>query len=402
MTLSNSITSNQRPTPTRLIFGLILLVLLGLNLRPLLTSVGPLTDELIVLTQSSYSTISLLTTLPIMMIGVLALFAGRLTRALGYKRGISAGLIVLAIGLMLRFWPPTTTLLLGSALIGGFGIALLHIIIPELTKHQYLQKLGLVTGLWSAALMGGAALGAVVTPWLASLLPERFYALAAWALLAVLTLGIWLAPQNQVPKANIPPRHQLLKAFRYPRAWFLGAYFALVNAGYAGFIAWIAPFYSEFGWTAQQSGNLLALFSLIQVAGALILPALSRGHDRRPWLVIAVITQMTGFAGLSLAPEWSPWLWSALCGFGLGGAFPLCIVMALDHLHNPVQAGRLVSFMQGIGFMFASLMPLITGWFRDFSGDYTLGWQLHIAVGVIILICTFRFNPKHYQTLFVR
>ena len=398
--MSQSVNPQSRASRASLLFGLVLLVLLGLNLRPLLTSVGPLTDELIGLTGASFSSISLLTTLPILMIGLLALFAGRLTRALGYKRGISLGLVILTAGLLIRVLPPTTTLLLLSALVGGVGIALLHIIIPELTKHQYLNRLGMVTGLWSAALMGGAALGAVLTPWLAEILPQRYYALSAWALLAIITLAIWLTPKNRVPAADIPPRHLLLKAFKYPRAWFLGAYFALINAGYAGFIAWIAPFYGEFNWSAQQAGNLLALFSLVQVAGALVLPALSRGQDRRLWLVIAVVTQMLGFAGLSFWPEASPWLWSALCGFGLGGAFPLCIVMALDHLDNPVQAGRLVSFMQGIGFMFASLMPLLTGWFRDISGDYSLGWQLHIAVGLVILACTFKFNPKHYDKLF--
>lgn len=400
ITLSVNSTTQPQVARKSLMFGLALLVLLGLNLRPLLTSIGPLTDELIVATGASFSSISLLTTLPILMIGVLALFAGRLTMALGYKRGITLGLVILTAGLLLRVIPPTIELLLFSALIGGFGIALLHIIIPELTKHRYLHRLGMVTGLWSAALMGGAALGAVLTPWFAEQLPERFYSLAAWAVLAILTLIIWWAPQNRVPLANIPPRDQLLKAVRYPRAWFLGAYFALVNAGYAGFIAWIAPFYGEFGWPAQQSGNLLALFSLVQVAGALILPALSRSQDRRPWLIVAVLTQMVGFAGLSFWPEYSPWLWSALCGFGLGGAFPLCIVMALDHLDNPVQAGRLVSFMQGIGFMFASLMPLLTGWFRDVSGDYSLGWQLHIAVGLVILVFTLRFNPRQYASLF--
>ncbi|WP_404400485.1 cyanate transporter [Idiomarina seosinensis] len=378
------------------LFGLLLLVLLGLNLRPLLTSVGPLTDELIAITGASFSSISLLTTLPILMIGLLALFAGKLTMALGYKRGISLGLIVLTGGLLIRFLPPSTLLLLVSAFIGGFGIALLHIIIPELTKHRYLRHLSLVTGLWSAALMGGAALGAVLTPWLAQWLPQRYYALAAWSVLAIVTALIWWSPQNRIPPVQVPPANKLLRAHQYPRSWFLGFYFALVNAGYAGFIAWIAPFYGEFGWSAQQSGNLLALFSLVQVGGALLLPALSRSRDRRLWLVIAVLTQMIGFAGLSFWPQLSPWLWAALCGFGLGGAFPLCIVMALDHLDNPVQAGRLVSFMQGIGFMFASLMPLLTGWFRDFSGDYSLGWQLHIAVGAIILLCTLRFNPKHY------
>lgn len=383
-----------------LLFGLLVLVLLGLNLRPLLTSVGPLTDELQTITALSFSQVSLLTTLPILMIGLMALFAGRVTTALGYRQGIGLGLLILCAGLSARLFEPTSTSMITSALVGGVGIALLHIVIPELTKQQYLNRLGMVTGLWSAALMGGAALGAVATPWTANLLPERFQALGSWSLLAAIVLIIWYLPFNRTPIASIPPRHLLLRAHRYPRAWLLGIYFALVNAGYAGFIAWIAPFYGDFGWPAQKAGNLLALFSMVQVIGALLLPALSRTQDRRLWLTAAVLIQMAGFAGLSWFPTEVPWLWSALCGFGLGGAFPLCIVMALDHIDNPVQAGRLVSFMQGIGFMFASLMPLLTGWFRDVSGNYSLGWQLHIIVGILILLITWQFNPKSYRGLF--
>ncbi|AGM37258.1 cyanate transporter [Idiomarina loihiensis GSL 199] len=330
----------------------------------------------------------------------MALFAGRVTTALGYRQGIGLGLLILCAGLTARLFEPTSTSMITSALVGGVGIALLHIVIPELTKQQYLNRLGMVTGLWSAALMGGAALGAVATPWAANLLPERFQALGSWSLLAAIVLIIWYLPFNRTPVASIPPRHLLLRAHRYSRAWLLGIYFALVNAGYAGFIAWIAPFYGEFGWPAQKAGNLLALFSLVQVIGALLLPALSRTQDRRLWLTAAVLIQMAGFAGLSWFPTEAPWLWSALCGFGLGGAFPLCIVMALDHIDNPVQAGRLVSFMQGIGFMFASLMPLLTGWFRDVYGNYSLGWQLHIIVGILILLITWQFNPNSYRDLF--
>lgn len=386
---------------TRVWFAILLLILLGLNLRPLLTSIGPLTQDLQAASGMPYSSFSLLTTIPIMMIGMLALFAGRMTRALGYQQGIAAGLLVLIAGLSIRAWPASATTLVISAVIGGFGIALLHIIIPELTKQQFRHRLGAMTGVWSAALMGGAALGAVLTPWLDTHFDSHPIALASWAILAIMTLALWLAPANRVPRADIPPRNELLKAFKYPRSWLLGAYFALVNAGYAGFIAWIAPFYGEYGWTTQQAGNLLALFSLVQVMGALILPTLSRSMDRRPWLALAVITQMVGFAGLCWLPEQAPWLWSALCGFGLGGAFPLCIVMALDHIEDPVQSGRLVSFMQGIGFIFASIMPLVTGAFRDLSGNYQLGWAFHILVGVVILIMTTRFRPAGYSDAFL-
>ena len=74
--------------------------------------------------------------------------------------------------------------------------------------------------------------------------------------------------------------------------------------------------------------------------------------------------------------------------------------MALDHIDDPVQSGRLVSFMQGIGFIFASIMPLVTGAFRDISGNYQLGWGFHILVGVVILLMTTRFRPSGYKAAF--
>uniref|UniRef100_UPI00338EDE95 MFS transporter n=1 Tax=Idiomarina sp. TaxID=1874361 RepID=UPI00338EDE95 len=133
-----------KPSKLPLFFGLLVLVLLGLNLRPLLTSVGPLADELQTITKLSFSEVSLLTTLPILMSGLMALFAGRVTTALGYKQGIGLGLLVLCAGLLVRLFEPTNISLISSALVGGVGIALLHIVIPELTKQKYLNRLGMV------------------------------------------------------------------------------------------------------------------------------------------------------------------------------------------------------------------------------------------------------------------
>ena len=91
---------------TRVWFSILLLILLGLNLRPLLTSIGPLTQDLQAASGMPYSSFSLLTTIPIMMIGMLALFAGGMTRALGYQQGIAAGLLVLIAGLSFARGPP--------------------------------------------------------------------------------------------------------------------------------------------------------------------------------------------------------------------------------------------------------------------------------------------------------
>ncbi len=140
-----------------------------------------------------------------------------------------------------------------------------------------------------------------------------------------------------------------------PRAWTLGVYFGLINGGYASLIAWLPAFYIEIGASAQYSGSLLALMTLGQAAGALLMPAMARHQDRRKLLMLALVLQLVGFCGFIWLPMQLPVLWAMVCGLGLGGAFPLCLLLALDHSVQPAIAGKLVAFMQGIGFIIAGL-----------------------------------------------
>ncbi len=120
-----------------------------------------------------------------------------------------------------------------------------------------------------------------------------------------------------------------------PRAWTLGVYFGLINGGYASLIAWLPAFYIEIGASAQYSGSLLALMTLGQAAGALLMPAMARHQDRRKLLMLALALQLVGFCGFIWLPLQLPVLWAMVCGLGLGGAFPLCLLLALD-LRNPL------------------------------------------------------------------
>lgn len=50
-------------------------------------------------------------------------------------------------------------------------------------------------------------------------------------------------------------------------------------------------------------------------------------------------------------------LWSAVLGAGLGGCFALSMIVALDHLPDPAEAGALSALMQSGGFLLAALPP---------------------------------------------
>ena len=90
----------------------------------------------------------------------------------------------------------------------------------------------------------------------------------------------------------------------------------------------------------------------------MLLPVLARKHeDRRPWLWLTLVLQAAGFAALAWRPDAAPIAWAMLLGAGLGGCFALSLIVALDHLPDPLRAGVLSSYVQGGGFLIAAAPP---------------------------------------------
>lgn len=376
---------------------LLVLVLIGLNMRPLLTSIGPLLPQLREASGMSFTAVSLLTALPVVAMGVLALAGGWVDRHFSERNSVALSLLAIAVGALLRELAPQRLLLLSSALLGGIGIGIIQAVMPAVIKRTFQRRMPLVMGLWSAALMGGGGLGAALTPWLAEHSDVWHRSLAWWALPALVALIGWW-PQSKSLNQPIKSSQlaQPLRLHLSPRAWTLGLYFGLINGGYTSLIAWLPPYYMQLGATAQFSGSLLALMTVGQAAGALILPMFARKQDRRSLLMAALTLQLIGFCGFIWLPLQMSVLWAVVCGFGLGGAFPLCLVLALDHSPQPAIAGRLVAFMQGIGFIVAGLSPYLSGLLRSLSGNFLLDWMFHAVLVVGLMLLTLRFVPSHY------
>ena len=79
---------------------------------------------------------------------------------------------------------------------------------------------------------------------------------------------------------------------------------------------------------------------------------------------------------------------------GLGGCFSLTLVVALDHLPDPAQAGVLSALMQGGGFLLAAVPPWIVASLRDLTGGFTAGWILHLGAITIVAALTLRLAPR--------
>ena len=316
---------------------------------------------------------------------------------MGERRGIALGLMMILLACLARWLLGQAPALLATALLGGAGVALIQALVPAMIKRQFHQRVPLAMGVYSASLMGGGGLAALLSPLVASHFQNWQAGLGIWLLpaLGALLLWAWL-PLGAAKNLQVAPP---LQGLRNRRAWLLALYFGLVNCGYMSMVAWLPAYYQQLGWGVLPSGSLLAFMTIFQVIAALLMPALAqRGIDRRPLLTISLLAQTVGYSGLLWAPLQYPHLWVALIGFGLGACFALSLLLTLDHRRDPREAGQLAAFVQGVGFLINAVSPWMTGWLRELTGSFVSAWAVLTVTVIAMLVVTRVFSPATYRS----
>ena len=377
----------KRTSP--LLFAVIAFIV-GLNLRPILASVGPLFSVLQREAGLTATQFSLLTTLPVAMMGLAALCGPWLLARIGAVRGIMLGLFILLVACSLRGFSTSLTGLMGTALLGGASIGTIQALMPALIKKAYTQTASTIMSLFSTGIMAGAAVAAASAEPLFSWLTLK-PALAMAGVLALLALMLWLPLVKQLQGEQTAHESVTLSS---SRTGLLLLFFGVGTGAYTLVLAWLPPLYIQAGWSARSSGYMLAWLTLTEVAAGFAVSALiGKFPDRRVPLITVLILLLAGLMCLVFAPGTTPVLSTLLLGIGIGALFPLSLIVTFDHARTPAQAGKLLSKVQGGGYMIAALMPLVAGIVRDSSVSLTSAW-LVMSAGVVLLIAiAFTFKP---------
>lgn len=386
---------SEAPSRTGNALLLAAVALVGLNLRPFITGIGPLAADIGAETGLDLKGISLLTLVPMLLMGIFAFAGPFLQSHVGARRSTVASLAVLVLGSALRLFATDGWQMVGTAALLGLGVAIIQAVFPGIVKKQFPRHVGVVMGLYSATLMGGGALGAQAAPLIAAASGDWRVGLAWMAVPAALALvlAVFCLPRDGDVGQKGTSAVALLKR---PRVWLLMAAFGLVNGGYSTVVAWLSPFYREHGWSAAASGSLLAIMALCQALAALVLPMIAKSRDLRPWLWLTLAMQAVGFAALAFRPDAAPLASAMLLGAGLGGCFALSMIVALDHLPDPAEAGALSALMQGGGFLITAAPPWIVAVLHDAIGSFVAGWLLHLACVVVVAALYWRVTPASY------
>lgn len=365
-------------------------VLVGLNLRPIMASVGPLLDVLQHDLHLSSTEASLLNTFPVVMMGLLALAGPWLQTSIGEKKGVALGMLLIAGASAYRAVIDTSLPLIATAAIGGIGIAITQALMPAFLKRMYPDSAGTLMGLFTTGIMGGAALASSTAAPGSDLIGWRA-TLGAAAIPAIAALCLWISCTRfhriQSSGASLP--------FHNPRAWFLLIFFGIGTAAYTLVLAWLPPYYVEQGWSSAHAGYLLGALTITEVvAGLLVSSLIHRFPDRRAPLAVVVLLVLLGLICLIIAPAPLAIPATLLLGLGIGALFPLSLIVTLDHARTPGEAGSLLAFVQGGGYLIAATMPFIAGMLRDQLSSLSMSWAV-MAVGIVILlIMCLRLSPQ--------
>jgi CP family cyanate transporter-like MFS transporter len=166
--------------------------LVAVNLRPVISSLPTVAIDIVEVTGWNSATIGVLTTIPVLCMGLFALAVPALAMHFGRKRLVIFALIALTAATLLRAVEAVPELLFLSAFLAGVGIAFAAGLIPGIVREQLPHSIGKANSTWTASLASGAALGGALTVPLALWLGSGSLALSHLALPALIALAIWL------------------------------------------------------------------------------------------------------------------------------------------------------------------------------------------------------------------
>ncbi|GGM39038.1 MFS transporter [Longimycelium tulufanense] len=374
-------------------------VLAAANLRPAVTSLAVVLPEVQQVLGLSTDMTSVLTALPTLCFGLVAMIAPLAARRLGSRGAITLALALLTAGLLVRVLAGPTLLVAGT-FVASSAIALCNVLIPVVVKESFPGRIGVVTGAYSASLAGGGALAASVTAPIDGALGGWRPAVGSWALLAAAALVAWWLGTRGHSRdgAGRRGRHEAPRSLlRSPLAWVVTGFFGLQALVAYTVMSWLPQILRETaGIDAATAGVLLAIVLVIGVPISFFAPPLAaRARSQTGMVVALLLCGLVGFGGLLVAPTVAPGLWALLIGVAMG-IFPVALTLLSLRTRTGADTAALSAMAQSFGYLIAAAGPFLVGVLRGNTGSWTASLLLIVGIYALQLVLgVLASRPRH-------
>lgn len=371
------------------LINLLPIILISLNLRVCITLVGPIVEPLREYYHLSATQVGFLTSLPLLAFGIVSF----LVAFFQPTKALLIGLILLITGEIIRVSGGSEMLFVGTGIMGA-GIAVANVLLPSFIKAKFPRKIPKIMGLYSLILNLSAMLGIML------ILPLTHFfelpmAMGCWAILGLCALLSYY-PQITNARLKRPKLKTTAQAslFSQPSAWKITLFMALSSMMAYNFFAWYPSFIVSFGYDEHFASKMMLLSQCVIIPTSYFVPVilgtLRKMHKK---LFMGIICAMYALVFILLSlpcpPAYQAWiliLCSILVGIPVGGTFSIAILLISTKSQNVSIATKLSSMAQGIGYLIASLGPLLIGWLHDRFYSFTPALYTLIALGIILCL----------------
>ncbi|WHY64356.1 CynX/NimT family MFS transporter [Cytobacillus firmus] len=352
------------------------IIFVAFNLRPAITSVGPLIGAIRDETGISNSAAGLLTTLPLVAFALLSPFVPRIAQKLGSEWSILLGLTILGAGIAARSLGMLPPLYIGTVLI-GLGVGLCNVLLPGMVKEKFPQKVGLLTGIYtfSMGICAGLAPGFSI-PLAENLGLGWRLSLGVWTILIFIAIIVWLPQIRERKKKTAAPKVSAPKGsiWSSPIAWQVTLFMGLQSMVYFSATTWLPEILHSQGREIAAAGWMVTVLQFSGLPVNFIIPVLA---DRLPnQKGIALGIGLFTFAGLmGLLMNVNAIISNisiVLLGIGLGAAISHSLTLIGLRAENAKQAASLSGMAQSVGYLLAGAGPILIGSLYDLFHSWTV------------------------------
>ncbi|WP_304455242.1 nitrate/nitrite transporter [Nocardiopsis sp. YSL2] len=354
--------------------------------------VGPLSKTYSEALDLTPTQTSLLVAFPVLVGALGRIPVGALTDRYGGRRMFTAVCAVSIVPVLLvGLSGGSFALMLVSGFLLGVAGTSFAVGIPFVSAWFPPHRRGFATGVFGAG-MGGTALSAFATPWLAERLgllgTHLVIALALAATGTAMALFSRDAPGWEPRTEALLPR--LGQAARLKRTWQLSALYALAFGGFVAFSTYLPTILTTaYGFVQTEAGMRTAGFALAAVIARPVGGTLSDrvGPVRVCVASFGAVSALSVFLAFEppaeLAAGTAFVLTAFMLGLGTGGVFAL-----LAKVVEPARVGAVTGLVGAAGGLGGYFPPLVMGVVYQATGAYLIGFVLLAAVALAAAVYT--------------
>jgi MFS transporter, CP family, cyanate transporter len=368
------------------------IILVAFNLRPAITSLGPLVGIIQDDVGLAHWSAGLLMSLPLLVFAFMSPLVPKIALRLTNERTLLIGLFSLFTGIAIRSIPMAFFLFAGTFL-AGLGIAIGNVLLPAVVKEKFPNKFGLMTSVYSTSMGLIASLASGISVPLAVDADLGWQgAQAVWALPVIAAFTVWLflfrSHKSNPGNVMLNPGTASGWMWRTPLAWQLALFMGFQSSLFYVTISWLPEILHSHGISIATAGWLLSFTQLVGLPASFFIPVLAGKYQSQVWIAFALsLCAIAGYCGLLFGSTYPLLIISIiLIGVALGGSFPLALSYIGLRARNGMQAAELSGMAQSTGYIIASIGPLFIGYLFDLTHSWTLPLIMLIGISAIVMV----------------